>query len=493
MLKLINHKYKNIFTIAAVFILYIPILSNAESKFEQYFIDRTLRVDFFHSGDKMKDVITLDHIYKEGEWSGSLTNLIDPFNNGKYYLKLYDLQSNKLLFSKGYNSYFAEYRTTAKAAECIARTFHETAMLPFPKEKARFTIEARDRNNRLYEIFTLIVDPVSIDIIENRPLNNVVLLNHLINGDIHKKIDLLFVADGYTEGELNKFKKDLTHFSDYLLAHSPYNKFKNRFNIRGLFFASQESGCDEPTRQSYKNTALNTTFNSMGSPRYLLTEENRRLHDLSSNVPYDALLIMVNHKRYGGGGIYNFYLTFTADNSVRDFVFIHEFGHSFAGLADEYYSSTTAYENFYSSGIEPLEPNISALLHSNSLKWQDLVDNGVEIPTFWNKEYYDSLRIVRQKTGSEYQQKISRLREANSTAEEIEKLEKEAEEVDNKYSSELVNIISSKKIGAYEGAGYQSKGMYRSQLNCIMRSSDAESYCKVCEKRIIKMIRYYSE
>ena len=475
-------------------ILLLPLLLKAGDDFERYFINRTLRIDFYHLGDKQNDKITLDHIYKEGVWSGSLTNLIDPFNNGKYYIKLYDAANNRLLFSKGYNSYFAEYKTTADAAECIQRTYHESALMPFPKEKVRFSVEARDRNNRLYEMFSTIIDPASVDIIENGQRSDVKVVNYLVNGDAHKKVDLLFVAEGYTGDEFNKFKNDMAHFCGYFFSQSPYKQNKNKFNIRGVFKASLESGCDEPTHASYKNTAVGATFNSMGSPRYLLTENNRDLHDIASPAPYDALLIMVNHKRYGGGGIYNFFLTFTSDNSWRDFVFIHEFGHSFAGLADEYYSSSTAYDEFYTPGIEPLEPNITALLNPAELKWKDLVEKDTPIPTPWNKAKYDSLSNEYQKVRANYQKKIALMKREEANTEEIERLEKEADATNKRYAEQLKKLLDSgKAVGAYEGAGYLSKGMYRPQLDCIMKSKNADGYCKVCERRIIEMIRYYSE
>ncbi len=489
-----NHIFRN-----SLLILVIPIIILAAPNvvFDTYFTNRSMRIDFYHSGDKIRDQITLDHVYKEGIWSGSLSNLIDPFNNGKYSYKLYDTKQNKLLFSKGYNSYFAEYRTTAKAAECIQRTYHESAIVPFPKNKVRFAVEARDRNNKLYEIFSTIIDPASVDIIENKMTKDIEIVEYLINGDVHKKIDLLFVAEGYTGEEYEKFKNDMKHFSNYFFTQQPYESNKSSFNIRGVFKPSDESGCDEPTHGYYKNTVIGATFNSMGSPRYLLTEKNKVLHDIAAAAPYDALLIMVNHTRYGGGGIYNFYLTFTSDNPWKDFVFIHEFGHSFAGLADEYYSSSTAYDEFYVSGIEPLEPNITALLNPNELKWKDLVDENTSIPTLWDKDNYDSLSIEYQRIRTKLNNKIAELKRSDASESEIINMQQKSDSTGKKHAALLKNMINENKnyktVGAYEGAGYLSKGMYRPQLDCIMKSKNADGYCAVCKKRIVEMIRYYSE
>ena len=484
----------NIFKRSLLFLV-IPVIVSAAPHvvFDTYFTNRSMRIDFYHSGDKFKDQITLDHVYKEGVWSGSLNNLINPFNNGKYCIKLYDIKNNKLLFSKGYNSYFAEYKTTSDASKCIQRTYHESAIVPFPKNKVRFTVEARDRNNKLYEIFSTIIDPTAVDIIENKVPNEIIIIDNLINGDIHEKVDLLFIAEGYTEKDYGKFVSDMKHFSDYFFSQRPYKSYKNRFNVRGAFKPSGESGCDEPTHGTYKNTVVNSTFNSMGSPRYLLTENNRDLHDIAAAAPYDALLIMVNHERYGGGGIYNFYLTFTSNNSWRDFVFIHEFGHSFAGLADEYYSSSTAYDEFYTPGIEPLEPNITALLNPDKLKWNDLVKEGTPIPTLWNKEHYDSLSNEYQQVRTKFQKRIAQMKRDGTDEKEIKKIEDEAHKTSKRYAALLKNILNNPKVGAYEGAGYLSKGMYRPQVDCIMKSKNADGYCAVCEKRIVEMIHYYSE
>ncbi len=492
---------KNILNFVYDFLLFFIVLSVSlrlvqagEGAFERYFVDRTMRVDYYHFGDKKNDKITIDHIYKEGPWSGNPHKLIDDFNNGKYYVKLYAAQNNKLLFSKGFNSYFAEYKTTSAAAKCIQRTYLESALLPFPKGKVRFVIEARDRNNSLYEIYSTIIDPFSVGIIENNPRSDVTVVNYLINGAAHQKVDLLFVAEGYTQDEFNKFKDDMAYFSGYFFNQEPYKSYKMYFNVRGVFKASLENGCDEPTHGSYKNTTVETTFNSMGSPRYLLTEDIRDLHDIAASAPYDALLIMVNHKRYGGGGIYNFYLTFTSDNSWRDFVFIHEFGHSFAGLADEYYSSSTAYDEFYTLGIEPLEPNITALLNPAKLKWKDMVEKGTPIPTPWNKDEYDTLSDKYQKVRADYRKKISALKRENADDEKVKKLEGEADAASRKYAERLKALLDKgKKVGAYEGAGYLSKGMYRPQLDCIMKSKNADGYCKVCSKRIVEMIKYYTQ
>ncbi len=208
-------------------------------------------------------------------------------------------------------------------------------------------------------------------------------------GPPHKVLDIAILGEGYTLEEFETFKTDLKRATEVFLGHAPFIAHRSQISVRGVMVPSPESGCDEPTRNAFRSTPLGATFNSLGSERYMLTEDNRAVRDIAANVPYDALVIMVNHDRYGGGGIYNLFCTFTAHSDWADYLLLHEFGHSFAGLADEYYSSSVAYNDFYPRGHEPEEANITALLDPDKLKWRDLVDPGTELPTPWEKEAYD--------------------------------------------------------------------------------------------------------
>jgi len=210
-------------------------------------------------------------------------------------------------------------------------------------------------------------------------------------------------------------------------SQEPYKSLKNKFNIYGVFKPSAESGCDEPGYGQFKQTALGCSFDSLGSDRYLLTDDNRRLRDLASNVPYDALMIMVNHNRYGGGGIYNLYCTFTTDNQWYEYLMLHEFGHSFTGLADEYYTSQVAYNEFYPRGIEPVEPNITALLNPKDVKWKKLLTPGTAVPTPWEKEEFDRFDLAYQKVRQELNERIARMKREGAPKDEVTKLEAESE------------------------------------------------------------------
>ena len=272
---------------------------------------------------------------------------------------------------------------------------------------------------------------------------------------------------------------------------------KEDFNIYGVLKTSVDSGVDEPRADIYKNTVLNCTFNSLGSERYLLTEDNKTMRDLAGYVPYDAIYIMVNHKRYGGGGIYNLFCTFTTDNQFRNYLFLHEFGHSFTGLADEYYTSETSYNDFYPRGIEPLEANITALLNPPDVKWKNLLTKGIEIPTPWEKADYDSMDYKWQKERRELNNHIAELKRNKAPEAEIKKAEEEYAQKDKAHSDEVDKYLQSSKywnqVGAFEGAGYSSEGLYRPMLDCIMFSKGDKPFCKVCENAIKEMILYYTE
>jgi hypothetical protein len=264
-----------------------------------------------------------------------------------------------------------------------------------------------------------------------------------------------------------------------------------------VFKASDESGIDEPGANIYKSNLLGTTFYSLGSERYVLTEENKILRDLAAHVPYDAIYIMCNSARYGGGGIYNFYCTFSSDNQFSPYIFLHEFGHSFGGLADEYYTSDVAYNEFYPKGQEPVEPNITRLLDKDNLKWKNLITQNIELPTPWEKENYDKIDYAWQKERRELNKKIADLKRNRVAQKEIDEAQNEYNKKDKLHSDEvdkyLMNSKYWNKVGAFEGAGYSAKGMYRSMLDCIMFSKGTKPFCKVCENHLLKVIEPYTE
>ncbi|MFA7289313.1 MAG: M64 family metallopeptidase [Melioribacteraceae bacterium] len=481
-------------------ILLIAGSMNAQdlTQFNTFFNDKTMRIDYHHTGDAKTEIVSLDQIYVYGIWAGSRINLIDNFNNGAYYVKIYDNASGKEIYSKGFDSYFKEYQTSEEAANGIIKAYHESGIIPEPKAPIRFTLNKRDRQNNLNEIYSLDIDPANISIIhENITDETVKIYQSHYSGDPHTKVDIVILGEGYTLAQEDKFKTDLEKFTAIIFNQEPYKSQKEKFNIYGVFKPSTESGTDNPPAGEYRKTVLNSTFNSLGSERYLLTEDNKAMRDMAAHVPYDAIYIMVNHKRYGGGGIYNFYCTFTTDNQFHEYLFLHEFGHSFSGLADEYYTSDVAYNEFYPKGVEPVEPNITALLDKDNVKWKALLTPGIEVPTPWEKEGFDKQDYAWQKIRREMNKHTLALKKGNAPAEEIKKAEDDYNAKD-KEQSEVVDkyLQSSKywgKVGVFEGAGYAAKGLYRSQLDCIMFSKGKKPFCEVCEDHILKVIEHYTE
>lgn len=471
--------------------------SQTSPEFNKYFLDETMRIDYFHIGDATTEIFTIDKIYRYGIWAGSLTTLIDNLNNGKYYYKIFDVATGDLIYSKGFDTFFGEYASSENGLAGIKKSFHESAIIPFPKNKIIFAIEKRDDLNKMNEIFRTEIDPSSIYIIKDKIVDSgVEIFKPVFNGDPHKKVDVVILAEGYEMEERGKFVEDLNRFVEYFFEQEPYKSQKNDFNIYGVFKPSEESGTDLPGADIFVNTVLNTTFWSLGSERYLMTEDNKTMRDLAAFVPYDAIYIQVNHPRYGGGGIYNQFCTYTTDNQFAKYLFIHEFGHSFTGLADEYYTSDVAYTDFYKPTVEPIEPNITALLDPKNVKWKNLLSKGIEIPTPWEKEEFDRMSYEWLKERNRLNSYIAELKRNRAPEEQIRAAEEEYA-IKDKLQSEKVDkyLQSSKywgKVGAFEGAGYQATGLYRPMLDCIMFSKGDKPFCKVCEEAIKKVINHYT-
>ena len=490
---------KNVILTVVVFFCMVKVGSSQEFEtFDKYFVDKTMRVDYYHIGDAKNEFVTVDQIYRYGIWAGSRVHLIDNFNYGRYYVKIIDAASGDIIYTKGFDSYFGEYKTSQPAIDGVKKTFHESALIPSPKNKIYFALHMRDRKNELYEFFRAEIDPENVDI-RNDDLSDhsIKIFESDSNGDPHTRVDVAILAEGYTNLEKEKFRKDLAYFTNVFFGPEPYKSRENNFNIYGIFKPSAESGVDEPLANIFKNTVLNCTFNSMGSERYLLTEDNKTLRDIAANVPYDALYIMVNQSRYGGGGIYNFFCTFTSNNQWKDYVFLHEFGHSFVGLADEYYTSSTAYNDFYPKGIEPAEANITALLDPSNLKWGKVKSTGIEIPTPWEKEEYDAMDNKWQSERTDLNNKIAQLKREKAPQQDILTAEQQYNLKDKTHSEEVDAYLEKsqfvRKVGAFEGAGYSSQGLYRPMLDCIMFSKGNKPYCKVCEQATKEMIDSYME
>lgn len=484
--------------VALIFLFFYPSAAREFETFNKYFIDETMRIDYYHIGNSEEEIVTLDQIYKYGIWAGSRKHLIDELNLGRYLVKIYDAETNELIYSKGFDSFFGEYKTSSPGLEGIKKTFHETALIPYPKNKIIFAVERRDEKQNLFEFYRTEIDPSDVMIIRDEIKDSQVKVYGAdSNGDPHNKVDVVILGEGYSAEDLAKFEKDFKYFTDVFFSQEPYKSHKEKFNIHGVYKPSGDSGIDEPRAQLFKNSVLSCTFNSMGSERYILTEDNKAVRDLASHVPCDAVYIMINHSRYGGGGIYNFFCTFTTDNQFRDYLFLHEFGHSFSGLADEYYTSDVQYNDFYPVSLEPLEANITALTDPDNVKWAEYLTPGIEIPTPWNKASYDSMDYKWQAERREMNNRIAELKKNKAPIELIRAAEEEYAQKDKAHSEVVDAYLRNNEhygdVGAFEGAGYVANGMYRPMLDCIMFSKGNKPFCKVCEAHIVKVIEQYTE
>ncbi|MEE9224861.1 MAG: M64 family metallopeptidase [Bacteroidota bacterium] len=458
------------------------VFAHDRPSFDPFFLDKTMRVDYYHTGTKGQEMFALDEVYEEGPWPGSKVNLIDTLNLGEYLLRVYDVATNLLIYSRGYSTIFNEWQTTAEAAKGVYHTFSETVRLPYPKRTVQLTISRRDRQMTFDELYRLVIDPSSATTVNRetkpRPYKVVPLMQ---SGPSEKKVDLLILGDGYTKAEMEKFRRDAKHFNDALFGTSPFKDHKNDFNVWTIEVESKDSGIDIPDKNIWRNTPLGTSYNIFGTPRYVLTEENKALRDIAAAAPYDFINILVNDNRYGGGGIYNlFSTTYTKTDAPgmewqMDYVYVHEFGHSFGGLGDEYYTSQVAYSEFYPAGVEPWEPNITALLDPKQLKWKRLVSAGTPIPTPWESVQYDSIGALRRKLdrlAPDYYEK----REPYHVAQ----------------AKLLLTSKYARKVGAFEGAGYSAKGLYRPAVDCRMFSLSLPDFDPVCRAAIKRVIDFYA-
>lgn len=407
----------------------------AQTNFDQYFQNKTLRIDYFHTGTAETESYSMDELKSEPFWGGSKVNLLDKFDYGKYKLMVFDSSSNKLIFSKGYSTLFSEWQTTAES-KLTTKTFSETVIMPFPNKTIRAEFYTRNKKGEFDKKFEYYVNPANYFISPER--------NHKFNsfevvksGDPATKVDIVIVPDGYTKEEMDKFHKDCAKFAGHLFNSSPYKENKDKFNIWGVEAFSEESGTDIPAKNIWKKTVINTTFYTFDLERYLMTSDNKSLRDVAANVPYDQIYILVNTNVYGGGSIYNHYSVCVSDNRFEEYIFIHEFGHGFGGLGDEYYNSSVAYENFYPADVEPWEPNVTTLKDFDK-KWKDMLPKDTPVPT-------------------------------------------PAEE---KFNG---------KVGVFEGGGYVAKGVYRPRMDCTMKSISVNNFCPVCSRAIENMINYYAQ
>ena len=466
------------------------------TSFDEDFEDATLRVDFFQYGNADSEHIAIDRLIKQGRWAGPVDKIIAPHPYGRYLARVSDLESGETLFDFRFNSLFGEYRTTDSAVQGVVRIYHETILIPYPKMPIRLSVSFRSSIGEGTTLHEVEIDPSSVAIAVESPRAGATVVDAHIAGEPHTSLDIAIIGEGYTTNQIELFRTDVARFSQLLLSQEPYASRSAEINIRGVVLPSLDDGCDQPTRGDWRSTAVGASFNALGSPRYLLTESNRDLRDIAANVPYDTLVIMVNHARYGGGGIYNRYCTFTAHGSFAPYLLLHEFGHSFGGLADEYYTSSTSYNDFYPEGAEPVEPNITSATDRESVKWVDLVASDTPVPTPWDKDSFDTDDLAYQVARHEIDTAIADATRAESFQFELDALHDAAQNHAMRRIAAVDGFMESSgsmaTVGAFEGAGYVSKGLYRPAIDCLMFSRGVKDLCPVCRRAVASRIDYYS-
>lgn len=410
----------------------------AGPRFEDWFEEGALRVDLYHTGTAGSDVYAVDAVYREPLWGGNPRALIDTMNLGDHLLRVIDLATNRVIFSRGFCTIFGEWATTDEAIGGTPRTFHETLLAPFPKAPVQVRIDRRDRANVYRTVFDLVVDPDDYHLATQRRHAGFRVRLVENNGEPSEKVDIAVLADGYRRDEMHKFRDDAKRLLGVLFDTEPYASRRKDFNVRLVESVSGESGVDDPRAGIYRDNLLGCSFNSLELDRYMLSLENRTIRDAVAKVPYDAIIILANEEKYGGGGIFNLYATSISDNEFDSYVFTHEFGHSFAGLGDEYYTSEVAYNEMYPRGVEPWEPNITALLDPEHPKWGDMIEEGTPVPT-----PDDSLHAG--------------------------------------------------VVGCFEGAGYSAQGLYRPSRECRMFTKGLVPFCPVCRRAIERMIDFHTK
>lgn len=409
-----------------------------------YAQSRTLRVDYVFSGTDKATEISLDRLYAFDGWAGRRVNLDKVPVKGNGRISMTDIASGKVIYMQSFSTLFQEWKTTEEAVK-LRKAFENTFLLPMPSDKAVVKVELYDFFGNVSASLSHVVDPSDILI---RKMDQVAPPHRYLlkSGSPEEKIDVAIVAEGYTEEEAEQFYHDAQVALEAILAHDPFGKLKDRFNFVAVALISEDSGVSVPREGVWKNTAVGSNYDTFYSDRYLTTSCVWKMHDALCGVPYEHLVILANTDTYGGGGIYNSYTLTTARHKDFRPVVVHEFGHSFAGLADEYYYDDQFVEYYYSDS-EPWEQNITTLYDFSS-KWDDMLPKVIGIPTPFDGDVWEKIHE---------------------------------------------GIPMESLVGVYEGAGYQSKGVYRPYPDCRMKTNTAECFCPVCQRAIERIIRFYTE
>ena len=461
----------------------VAVMATAQ-QFDDFFDGRTLRLDYMFAGNHDAQQIYLEQMYVTPQWAGRKSRLADVPLKGNGQIQLKDHATGQLLFVHTFSTLFQEWLATEEATQ-VSKAFATSYNVPMPKQPVDVTVSLLDFHGKVVTSMTHTVDPADILIrhigdngipyhyiwkgktlpVETQNLasqspdqsgkRNYMPTEGPLDGvpDITECIDLAIVAEGYTRAQMGKFYTDCQRVVDALFAHEPFTSMKNRFNVVAVAAESLTSGPSVPHLGRWSNTPAGTHYDTFYTDRYLMTQDIHRLYDVLSGVPFEHIIVLVNSDTYGGGGIYNQLTVATSDHPTFHQVLVHEFGHAYAGLGDEYFYDD-AYETMYPADTEPWEPNLTTLVDFQS-KWADMLPKGTPIPTPPDPKVPNFRKITNEKE--------QRLLDA-----------------------------ATQRVGVFEGGGYQSKGVYRPAQECRMKINEVAYFCPVCSRAITRITDFYT-
>jgi len=442
----------------------------------------TVRVDYYHSGNAETEMFSVHQVVIEPlPWPGHPDKALDTVQRGHFMFHVEDPESGDVLYSRGFSSVFQEWQSTGEARE-MNRTFHESVRFPKPDRPVLLRILKRNAEQAFESIWTASIDTDDMLVVRAHAPAPAEILELHVSGPPAGKVDVVILGDGYTAAEADKFAADAQRATKALFSYSPFKDRAGDFNVWGLNPPAAASGVNRPSNGTFRHSPSGTTYDAFRAERYILALDNLGMRRLLQHAPYEFIVILGNSETYGGGGIYGLYSTAAAGSGSADYLVVHEFGHHFAALADEYYTSAAVYEPT-EERPEPWEPNVTALHDPAELKWGHLVKEGTALPTDWPKEAFETFQ-------KEYQARRARLRAENRPEAEMNQLFRDEKEFTTNLFAQ--SPATNSVIGAFEGANYAAKGYYRSEMNCTMFTRH-ERFCRVCSDGIEDVIDLYSE
>ena len=415
--------------------------------FDEWFDGRTLRLDYVFAGDSREQHIFFCQAYSTPLWAGRRARLGEVLLRGNGQLAVRDHATQQLLYVHTFSTLFQEWQATGEATR-VKKSFETSYNVPMPRKPVDVTVTLTDFHGRVAATLTHTLDPDDILIRHLGKGKDIPYYYIWRGGSVTDCVDLAIVAEGYAEAEMGKFYHDSQRVVDSLFSHEPFLGLKQRFNVVAVASPSLDSGPSVPHEGKWRRTAAATHYDTFYSRRYLMTQDMHRIYDLLSGVPFDQIIVLVNSDIYGGGGIYNQLNVTTSDHATFRQVLVHEFGHGYAGLGDEYDYGDDP-ESMYPADTEPWEPNLTTL-HDFQQKWADLLPKGTPIPTP-SDSGVPNHRLLRTEKDRH------RLNEATQ------------------------------RVGVFEGGGYQTKGVYRPAQVCRMKINEVEDFCPVCTRAIIRV------